>query len=148
MSVLLAIVALLAAVCACSSSGRRSRIVIDSDVFAVVGRYGSSNETIVVSGSFSDRAGVAALNRFRVRAMNVDERGTEHHDVYASPPLDASGDVLYTPNYTSEPTITPRGIGVYVDCKGAIEAPMRVRFLAILRDELASLGNVHVSNGT
>ena len=142
-------VIVVAALCAsCSGSGRRATVHVDPDVFAVHGRYGSSNESILITGSFSDAAGVAALNRFAKRAMNVDERGAEHRDVYASPPLDQSGETLYTPNYVADPVVTARGIRLYVDCKGAIEPPMRARFISILREELASLGDVHVRNAT
>lgn len=42
----------------------------------------------------------------------------------------------------------PDGVRLYVDCKSAIEPPMRQTFLRILREELAVLGDVTVVNAT
>ena len=49
----------------------------------------------------------------------------------------ADGFDVYTPNYVSDVTVDENGSpGFYVDCKGAIEPPMAVRFRQILVEEL------------
>ena len=121
-------------------------IHIANDVFGAQADefgYGSSNETIVVSGGFSSEAGVAALARVANRLLLVDETGFEHATWEAM--VDA-GDEFYTPNYVSDPEIRQAGIELYVDCKGEIPEPMRERFLHILREELADLDDVSVAS--
>lgn len=119
---------------------------IAHDVFATRGGNDSSNEEIIVRGDFNRAAGVAALDRVAQRFMKVDEHGVEHSDISASEPSDGHGNFLYTPNYVSSPEVTAGGMTLYVDCKGYIEPAMRERFLDILRDELAPLGQVFVEN--
>jgi hypothetical protein len=121
---------------------------IADDVFGWADAYHSiSNESILVTGSAPPATVIEALRRAAVRFLHVDETGVEHGpEVEESPPVDAQGEVLYTPNYVSTPKETSTGIRLYVDCKGVIDPRMRERFLEILSEELGTVGgDVEVS---
>ena len=113
-------------------------ITIDAGVFAYSEQDSVSNETFVVTGA-PDQAKVAtALVAAGNRFMQVDQTGVEHADqAGVEAALDAG---LYTPNYVSDPEVTPDGVELYVDCKGSIEEPMAQTFRKILRAELTSAG--------
>ena len=113
-------------------------LTINADVFAYREDLGVSNEVFrVVSDSGEDKV-VRALAAAGARFMLVDERGTEYRDE-AGLESAAQAD-LYTPNYVSDPEVTPDGVELYVDCKGSIEEPMAATFRTILREELESAG--------
>ena len=116
---------------------------IADDVFGWGDEYDTySNERILVRGAFPPDDGIDALLRAAARFMLVDETGVEHPPgAWDVVPHDEDGDELYTPNYVSDPEPVPGGLRLYVDCKGVIDPRMRARFLQILREELASLGD-------
>ncbi len=118
-------------------------VEIAGDVFAWNDDNGSSNETVLLSGPFAEADGINALERVAARLLCVDDAGIEH-----TPEARDRGDIVgddgemrYTPNYVSDVTSRDDGLFLYVDCKGAIEPPMAQRFLEILREELAVLGD-------
>lgn len=121
---------------------------IADDVYAWDEGNASSYEAVLVTGAFAEADGIAALNRAASRFMCVDERGVEHTEAEAYAGIvDDEGNDLYTPNYVSDPTPRNGALRMYVDCKGAIEPPMRLRLIEILREELAGLGDdVRVAN--
>jgi hypothetical protein len=124
-------------------------VQIAEDVFAWNDESSTSNERFLVTGSFSEADGIAALERVADRLMCVDDAGIEHTPEarYAGDIVGDDGEMRYTPNYVSTPTPQDGGLLMNVDCKGAIEPPMGRRFLEILREELAVLGDdVHVTN--
>ena len=128
-------------------------ISIADDVFAEIDEdderydgYGSTNESIMLTGTFDRATADAALRAAGNRFMMVDETGVEHRDA-ASLESAAERD-LYSPNYVSEPERTEHGIELYVDCKGGIDAPIRAAFLRILVEELEGAGLTDVSVAT
>jgi hypothetical protein len=125
---------------ASTQATNRSSVHIAKDVFAWDDRLSISNESILVNGSASSATLIEALYRAAERLMNVDSEGVEHGSDYEEPLIGANGDELYTANYVSDPKETRRGIDMYVDCKGVITPPMRVRFFQILTAELGSVG--------
>ena len=119
-----------------------SRVVIDDDVFGP-DEWGDPGSEYFVVVSAAPAAGVAAaVGRASERFMLVDELGREHADDDAAEVAcyDDEGGDLYTPNYVAAPRLTQHGVEGYVDCKGAIAAPMGVMFTRILREELERLG--------
>ncbi|WP_406831176.1 hypothetical protein ABEG17_19560 [Pedococcus sp. KACC 23699] len=110
-------------------------VSIDRGVFAYDEAAGTSHEMFVVTDySIATPVVVAAVAAAAQRFMMVDETGHEHTteaQVEAAMAHD-----LYTPNYTSDPEVTPDGVQLYVDCKGSIEEPMAETFRTILREEL------------
>ncbi|MDP3891250.1 hypothetical protein [Nocardioides sp.] len=110
-------------------------IEIEADVFDYDEDLGASYETFVVTTAFDVADLVPALHRAAQRFMLVDESGVEHPTFDAM--IEGIGD-LYTPNYVSDPAVTPAGIQVYVDCKGVIETGMAATFRRILREELGA----------
>jgi hypothetical protein len=124
-------------------------VQIDDAVFAWNEENSTSNERILVTGSFSDADGIAALERLADRLMCVDDAGVEHTPEarYAGDIVGDDGEMRYTPNYVSTPTPRDGGLAMNVDCKGAIEPPMAQRFRELLHEELAVLGDdVHVAD--
>lgn len=123
------------------------QVTIEADVLTYDEDEGYSYETFVVDGASdaaTTQALVDALRRTSYRFMGVDETGVEHRtDAEVEAALTAG---LYTPNWVSDPTPTPAGVTLYVDCKGVIPDPMSRTFRQVLAEELAMVGvPLHVS---
>lgn len=106
-------------------------ITIDADLFDFDDSRGYSLETFAVSGDFDQTVAMAALGRASERFLRVGEDGSEDLDAEEA----AAADIL-VPSYVSDPLVTERGIEVYVDAGGAIDAPMAATLRRVLREEL------------
>lgn len=106
-------------------------ITIDPELFEFDDSLGYSLETFAVSGDFPQAAVMTALARASERFLHVGQDGAENLDREAA----AEADIL-TLSYVSDPRITERGIEVYVDGDGAMDAPMAATLRRVLREEL------------
>lgn len=94
-------------------------------------------EVVLVTGA--DRAAVTrAMRRAAPRLMRMTEDGRElatDEEVERAAEQD-----VYTPNYVSDPEQLARGVGLYVDCKGAMPPEMGALARRVLVEELERYG--------
>ncbi|KRF36595.1 hypothetical protein [Nocardioides sp. Soil805] len=106
-------------------------IVIDEDVYRDNGMHEGSNEIIVVTGHSEPARVIEALEKAGDRMLTIDDEGHVHADANQAALAGA-----YTPNYVSTPTVTDRGIEMYLDAKGSIGPEMADALRRVLREEL------------
>ncbi len=106
-------------------------IVIDEDVYMDNGMHEGANETIVVTGHSDPAQVIQAFERASERMMTIDDEGHEYADMSRAYVAGA-----YTPSYVSTPTVTERGIEMYVDAQNRIGSGMRLALRRVLREEL------------